>query len=82
MAYFDIIDSYLSDTASNASAEEPIRRIPPPIPTRPPPPPPIPFATRPTLSLPTVPVAVSTPVPSTPSSVNYWYDDDVPRVIG
>ena len=83
MAYFDILDSYLSDTASNALAEEPVRRhTPPPILTRPRPPPRIPFATRPTFSLPTVPVAVSTPVPSTPSSVNYWYDDDVPRLIG
>ena len=61
----------------------PVRRhTPPPIPTRTRPPPAIPFSTRPTFSLPTVPVAVSTPVPSTLSSVNYWYDDDVPRLIG
>ena len=82
MAYFDLIDSYLSDTASNASAEEHVRRNtpPPPVPvySRPPA---IPFATRPVFAFPTVPVAVSSPVPSTPSSVHYWHDDDVPRLI-
>ena len=77
MAYFDILDSYLSDTASNASAEEPVQwHTPPPIPTRPCPPPPIPFTTRPPFSfllllrlLPSfyIPVLVP-PLPTSPTS--------------
>ena len=83
MAYFDTLNSYLSDSAS-ATSVEPVRRRtpPPPVPISTRPPPTIPFATRPAFSLPTVPVAVSTPVPSTPSTANYWYEDDVPRLIG